>query len=95
MRFITFLLLGALSGCAGLLEEPGILPELNYSAMTCEQLSIELALEIDQLSLSQRLLVFERAIPNGRPWEQERAVAQARVNIDAIARQAPRCESSQ
>lgn len=84
-----------LSGCAGFFEEPELVPELNYSALSCEQLAIELTLEIQQLSVSQRLLAFEEAIPGGNPRPHERAIAQRRLNIDAILRQNSRCGSPQ
>lgn len=79
----VLVLAAILAGCAGI-PVPDPVPELNYAALSCAQLEIELASEITQLDLSQRLLLFEQSIPNGQPWIQENAIAQTRVNIAAI-----------
>ena len=83
-----------LAGCAGY-EERELLPELDYATLACAQLVIELASETTQLDISQRLLLFEQAIPNDQSWIHENAIAQTRVNIAAIleAGHARRCES--
>lgn len=89
----VIILLAALhvGGCAGLFEEPEPVPTLNYAALSCEQLAIELALNVEQQTMSQRLLIFNESIPGGDPGPHRRSIAQARLNIETILRERPRC----